>query len=217
MESIHVEQVSKAIGNCFRLGPLDLSVAPSEILGIVGPEGAGKTTLLKMLWGFIRPDAGSISIFGMRPHLNQLRLRRRVGYLSHNSRLHPEGTVKQFIDYVGAFYDGWNESHSSRLLADFAIDPNAKMQSLSRGDRQKVAIVSIASHQPAVLLLDEPTSGIDRPGRLAMFRLLRRIAKQQQVSMVISCPVSDDLDYIADSILMLKDGRAIEYASVLQQ
>src|SRR5581483_11531032 len=81
MNIIYTEQVSKTIGTGFQFGPMDLSVAPGEIVGIAGPARSGKTTLLKLLWGFIKPDAGRISVFGLCPHLNQLRLRRHAGYL----------------------------------------------------------------------------------------------------------------------------------------
>ena len=217
MDIIRAEHVSKDVGPTFRLGPLDLRVAPGETLGIAGPAGSGKTTLLKLLWGFIRPDEGCISIFGMEPHLNQLRLRRRVGYLGPNPRFHSEWTAKQFAQYLGHFYSGWNEMETIRLLSCFALDPNSKIRDLSNGDRTKVAIVSVASHRPELLLLDEPTSSTDRASRRAILRFLARLAKDRRISILITCALGDDLDYIADSVLMLKDGRAVEYASALRE
>src|SRR2546425_6976969 len=217
MEIIRAEQVSKGFDGLFRLGPLDLRVAAGEILGIVGPAGAGKTTLLRLFWGFVRPDSGRISILGMQPHLNQLQLRRHVGYLTQNPRFHSECTVKQFLQLVGHFYDGWEETYASRLLSQLDIDPQEKIRRLSSGDRIKVAIVAAASHQPALLLLDEPTSGVDLVARLDILRFLKRLARKKHVAMLVSCRLPDDLDYIADSVLMLKDGRAIEYAGSIQQ
>ncbi len=217
MEIIRAEQVSKGFDGLFRLGPLDLRVAADEILGIVGPAGAGKTTLLRLFWGFVRPDSGRISILGMQPHLNQLQVRRHVGYLTQNPRFHSECTAKQFLQFVGHFYDGWEETYAARLLSQLDIDPQEKIRKLSSGDRIKVAIVAAASHQPALLLLDEPTSGVDLLARLDILRFLRRLAREKHVAMLVSCRLPDDLDYVADSVLMLKDGRAIEYASSTQQ
>ena len=217
MEIIRAEQVSKGFDGLFRLGPLDLRVAAGEILGIVGPAGSGKTTLLRLFWGFVRPDSGRISILGMQPHLNQLQLRRHVGYLTQNPRFHSECTAKQFLQLVGHFYDGWEETYASRLLSQLDIDPQEKIRRLSSGDRIKVAIVAAASHQPALLLLDEPTSGVDLVARLDILRFLKRLARKKHVAMLVSCRLPDDLDYIADSVLMLKDGRAIEYAGSIQQ
>src|ERR1700733_878417 len=97
METIRTEQLFKSFNNVFQLGPLDLHVDPGEVLGIMGPNGAGKTTLLKLLWGFMRPDSGNISVFGLQPHLDQVKVRLRAGYLSENPRFYPDLTAKQFL------------------------------------------------------------------------------------------------------------------------
>jgi ABC-2 type transport system ATP-binding protein len=217
MDVLRAEQVSKGFGGSFRLGPLDLRVKPGEILGIVGSEGTGKTTLLKLFWGFIRPDNGRISVLGLQPHLHQLQLRRKAGYLGHPPQYQFECSAKQFLQRVGHFYDCWNEVNAIRLLTYLGVDPTAKMRDLSISDRRKVAIASVSSHQPAVLLLDEPTSGIDRLDGLAILGFLRRLAKQQQVSILLSCPIPDELHDIADRVLTLKDGRPVEYAGALQE
>lgn len=217
MEIVRAEQIFKGFEGVFRLGPLDIHVGPGEILGIAGPEGAGKTTLLKLLWGFIKPDGGHISILGLQPHLHQLQLRRKAGYLGVLPQYQLDYSAKEFIHRAGHFYDSWNERNAIRLLTHLEVQPNAQMRNLSSSDQRKVAIASIANHQPAVLLLDEPTRGIDRPGYLGILRFLKRLAKEEQVSIVMSCRTPGDLDCIADSMLMLKDGLSIEYATVFQQ
>jgi ABC-2 type transport system ATP-binding protein len=217
MDVLRAEQVSKGFGGIFRLGPLDLQVRPGEILGIAGSEGTGKTTLLKLFWGFVRPDNGHISVLGLQPHLHQLQLRRKAGYLGHPPQYQFECSAKQFMHRVGHFYDCWNEVNAIRLLKYLGVDPYAKMRDLSISDRRKVAIASVSSHQPAVLLLDEPISGINRLERVPILRFLRRLAKEQQVAILLSCPIPDDLHDIADRVLTLKDGRPAEYASALQE
>jgi ABC-2 type transport system ATP-binding protein len=212
MEIIRVESVSKTFGTAFQLGPLDLRVAAGQILGVAGPAGAGKTTLLQLLWGFMRPDHGTISIFGMPPHLNQPRLRYSVGYLPQNPVLPSCLTVKECLVFGCHFYGGWNETCGSELLSRLDIDPHSKIKSLSNGSRTKVGIVAAASHKPAILLLDEPTSGLDHDSRLALLRFLRRLGEEDRVTVVLSGRVADDLDYIAGSVLMLKEGRAVEHA-----
>ena len=212
MEIVRAEQVLKNFGSAFQLGPLDLRVTTGQILGVVGPAGAGKTTLLQLLWGFMRPDQGSISIFGMPPHLNQPRLRYSVGYVPQNPRFPSCFTVKEFLEFAGHFYGGWNKMHGSCLLGQLDIDPHSKIKNLSSAGRIKVAIVAAASHKPALLLLDEPTSALDQDSRLELLRFLRRLAAEEQAAILISCRLSDDLDYIADSILMLNDGRVVEFA-----
>jgi ABC-2 type transport system ATP-binding protein len=213
MEIIRTEQVSKRLGRTFLLGPVDLRVGPSEILGVLGPVGSGKTTLLRLLWGFIRPDQGCISIFGMQPHLNQPKLRRSVGYLAQNPRFHSDCTVKQSLQFTGRFYGGWDETYGSRLLGRVDIDPCSKIHKLSSGDQVKVAIIAACSHKPALLLLDEPISTVDHMSRREILRFLRRLAVEERVAMLLSCRLPDDLDYIADSVLMLRDGQEVKINS----
>src|SRR5262249_7420330 len=141
----------------------------------------------------------------------------RAGYLGHPPQYHFDCSAKEFLQRVAHFYDCWNEANAIRLLTLLGIPSNAKMRDLSISDRRKVAIASVASHQPAVLFLDEPASDIDRLAGLAILRFLRRVAKEQQVSILISCPIPDDIQYIADRLLMLKDGQPFEYASELQE
>src|SRR5947207_6795900 len=109
METIRTEQLSKSFKGVFQLGPLDLRVEPGEVLGIMGPNGAGKTTLLRLLWGFMRPDSGRISVFGLQPHLEQVKVRLRAGYLSEHPAFYPTFTAQEFLRFIGNFYDQWDE------------------------------------------------------------------------------------------------------------
>ena len=211
MELVHTEQLSKSFKDVFQLGPLDLRVAAGEVLGVLGPEGAGKTTLLRLVWGFMRPDQGRIFVFGMQPHLNQVNVRRRAGYLSVCPQFHSAVTARQFLKFVGNFYDGWEETHACRLLEQFGMHPDSKVEKLSQGNRIKLGLVSAVGHHPSLLILDEPTLGLDSLDRLEILHFLSRLAREQHVSILISSHISDDLDHIADSILTLNNGRVVEY------
>src|SRR5690242_17656159 len=187
MEIIRAEKVSKEFGAAFHFGPLDLRVEAGRLLGVIGPAGAGKTTLLQLLWGFMRPDHGSISIFGMRPHLDQPRLRYCVGYLPQNPRIPSCFTVNEFLEFGCHFYGGWNQTRGSRLLDQLEIDPHSKIKDLSNGGRMKVAVVAATSHKPALLLLDEPTTGLDDDSRRVFLRFVRRLVVEDSVAVVLSC------------------------------
>jgi len=212
MDTIRTEQLSKCFGCLFRLGPVDIRVRPGEILGVIGPNWAGKTTLLKLLWGFMRPDLGRILVFGLQPHVNQMRVRRRAGYVSQIAQTDSPLTAKQYLRFVSVFYNGWNEERAGRLLEQIGLNPDVKLEQLSPGGRMKLSIVSAVAHEPQLLLLDEPTSGLDSLTRFEILRFLSRLAREQQVSVVLSSNISEDLDHITDSVLMLRNGRVVEYA-----
>ncbi len=212
METIRTEQLLKTFNGVLRLGPLDLRLGPGEVLGVIGPYGSGKATLLKLFWGFMKPDHGRIFVFGMQPHLNQMSVRRRAGYLSENPQFYSVLTAKQFLRFVGNFYHGWEESYACGLLERCGVDPDLKVEKLSKGDRVKLRIASASGHHPSLLILDEPTSGLDSQIRLEVLGLLNRLAHEQNVSIVLSSHISNDLDHIADSILILENGRVVEYA-----
>jgi ABC-2 type transport system ATP-binding protein len=214
METLRTEQLSKTLQGVFKLGPLDLRVAAGEVLGVIGPHGSGKTTLLRLLWGFVRPDGGRISIFGMQPHLHQVKVRLRAGYLSENPHFHASLTARQFLRFVGKFYEGWEESRTDRLLEQFGVRPDLNIEKLSHGNRIKLSLISAMGHRPSLLILDEPTSGLDLLSRTDILRFLKNLAREENTSILLSSHISDDLDYIANSVLMLNHGRVVEYARV---
>jgi ABC-2 type transport system ATP-binding protein len=110
------------------------------------------------------------------------------------------------------FYNGWNEERASRLLEQIGLNPDVKLEQLSPGGRMKLGIVSAVAHEPRLLLLDEPTSGLDSLTRFEILRFLSRLAREQQVSVVLSSDVREDLDHITHSVLMLRNGYVVEYA-----
>jgi ABC-2 type transport system ATP-binding protein len=206
METVIAEQLFKQFNSGFRLGPLDLRVAPGEILGVMGPGGSGKTTLLRLLWGFMRPDDGNISIFGMPPHLEQVKVRLKAGYLPENRSIYSSFTPRQFLRFVGNFYPSWDEYRAETLLKQLEVDPDLPIETLAQGDLIKVNLISAVGHRPSLLILDEPTLCLDT------LWLLKFLARREKVSILLSSDISDDLDHIADSILMLNHGRTVHYA-----
>ncbi len=212
MDTVEVRQLYKNLPGRFELGPLDLRVAPGEILGVMGPDGAGKTTLLRLLWGFMRPEGGRISVFGLTPHLEQVKVRLRAGYLPANPAAYPGLTAGQFLEFIGKFYEGWNTRRIDALLLRFGIDPNMMVEKLSKGNRTKLSLIAAIGHRPALLLLDEPAARLDPLIRIEILSMVKGLAKDENVSVIATSHISDDLDNIADSIFMLNAGQVIEYA-----
>ena len=212
MDVFQLEGVTKDRGDNFTLGPMSLHLSPGEILGVMGPNGAGKTTLLRMLWGFLRPDGGRVSVFGRSPHLEQVWVRLRAGYLSEAPEFYRWMTARRFLSFIAGFYPSWEWSRADRLIEDFELDGGKKVGELSKGNRIKLGLIAAIAHRPQLLILDEPTSGLDPVIRIDILEFLHTLSRDDGAGVVMSSHVSDDLDRIADSVLMLNEGRVVEYA-----
>ncbi len=212
MDIFQLENTVKKRGDQFVLGPLDLHLEPGEILGIMGPNGAGKTTLLRLLWGFLRPDAGRVSVFGRTPHLEQVWIRLRAGYLPESLRFYDWMSVERFLSFIAGFYPSWDWGRAFELLDQFGLKTTQTIGTLSKGNRVRLGLVAAVSHRPQLLILDEPTAGLDPLVRVDILDFLKRSALGDRTGIVMSSHVSDDLDRIADSVLMLNEGKVVEYA-----
>jgi ABC-2 type transport system ATP-binding protein len=212
MDIIIAEQLLKSFKGTFQLGPFDLRVSPGEILGIMGPHGAGKTTLLRLIWGFIRPDGGRLSVFGLQPHIEQVKVRLRAGFVGENPPAYETLTARRFLQFIGNFYERWDRSRTDELLERFGLNPDIKVGQLSKGNRIKLSLISALGHSPSLLVLDEPISDLDPQVRTDILLLLKSLSREEDVSIMVSSHISDDLDLIADSVLMLHNGQIVEYA-----
>jgi len=209
MDIVKIEGLEKSHGE-FRLGPFDLRVEPGAILGILGHPGAGKTTLLRLLWGFQRPDRGRVEIFGLQPHLEQLKVRVRAGYAAEFTWYYPELTIEQFLNFIGSFYDTWDNTYVQTLLKQFRLTWWYKVNELSLQERRKLALIAAMGHRPSLLILDQPTAGLDEETRTQVLKFLRKLAREDKATLVISSHITDDLDQITDGVLTLSHGHVLE-------
>ena len=209
MDIIKIEGLEKSYGE-FHLGPFDLRVEPGAILGVLGHPGAGKTSLLRLLWGFERPDRGRVEIFGMQPHLEQLQVRLRAGYAAEFTWYYPELTIEQFLSFIGSFYETWDTDYAQTLLKQFRLTWWYKISELSLPERRQLALVAAMGHRPSLLILDQPTAGLDEETRSKVLNFLRKLAREDKATLVISSHISDDLDQITDGALILNHGHVME-------
>jgi ABC-2 type transport system ATP-binding protein len=209
MDIVKIEGLEKSYGD-FRLGPFDLRVEAGAILGILGHPGAGKTTLLRMLWGFDRPDKGRVEIFGVQPHLNQLHVRTKAGYAAEFTWYYPELTVEHFLNFIATFYDNWDEAYIRALLKQFGIQYWHQIKELSLPGRRKLAMIAAMGHHPPLLMLDQPTAGLDEGSRTSVLKFLRKLSREEKVTLVVSSHISDDLDRITDGVLVINHGHVLE-------
>ena len=213
MDIFKLEQIVKRRGDNFTLGPIDLNLVPGEILGVMGPIGAGKTTLLRILWGFLRPDEGRVLVFGRIPHLEQVWIRMRAGYITESPAFFEGMTGIRFLEFMSGFYPPWDWEHAYRLIDRFGLEVDKSVTALSRENRVKLGLIAAVTHRPRLLILDEPASGLDPVARIDFLDALRQISVQEETAVVLSSHESDDLDRIADTVLMLHNGQVVEYAA----
>jgi len=193
----------------FQLGPLDLTIEPGTVLALVGPNGAGKTTTLNCMAGLIIPDEGGTEVYGAPVHPTRTEYRRDVGYVGEESGFFQRWTVKRNLDYLAQSIPGWSRDRALRLADRIALPLNTPVSKLSRGNQTKLAIVTALAHAPRLLLLDEPTAGLDPVVRAEVLDVLWEITEDGEHAVLYSTHVLSDINRLADELVFLRDGRIV--------
>jgi ABC-2 type transport system ATP-binding protein len=191
----------------FELGPLDLVLEPGTVLVLVGPNGAGKTTTLNCMAGLMAPDAGGAEVFGAPVHPARPAYRRDVGYVGEESGFFQRWTVAKNLDYLAHYLPGWSTDGARQLAERFALPLNKAVRNLSRGNRTKLALVAALAHSPRLLLLDEPTTGLDPVVRSEVLDVLWEITEDGGHAVLYSTHVLSDISRLADELAFLRDGQ----------
>jgi ABC-2 type transport system ATP-binding protein len=193
----------------FHLGPLDLTVPAGAIYGFVGPNGSGKTTTIDLIFGMGAKDAGTIRVLGLDHERDELAMKRQVAYVSPDLSFQPWGRVHKVIAFVRGFYVTWDQEYCHRLLSSLSVDPNDRIATLSFGARIKLALVLALSWRPRVLILDEPTVGLDAISKQAVFAELLSAVGDGDRTVLISSHGLADVERFADHLGMIRDGRLL--------
>ncbi len=209
---IATEGLSKRFGRIRAVSDLTLEVGAGEIVGFLGPNGAGKTTTIRMLMGFINPSAGRCSVLGGSLR-TQHELRRRVGYLPGDFRMDPAMTGRDLFVWFGRLQGGVNRRRVDDLVERLQLDPTRTFGSLSKGNRQKVGIVQAFMHDPDVLLLDEPTTGLD-PLIQRQFLGLVHDAAERGAAALFSSHVLPEVERLATRVAIIRAGRLVTSSTV---
>ena len=193
--------------NSFTLSVPEWTVRPGEVVGLIGPNGAGKTTLLELMHGVWRPDRGSLDVLGLDPFASPVELRSQVGFASEQVTLFPL-TVAETMTFLSTYYPGrWDASHCEALMRRLGVRPEWRLGSLSKGQELAVRLVAAMAFRPRLLLLDEPTAGLDLGQRTRLFEILLELVGDDQCSVVISSHSLPDVERICDRLLVLIDGQ----------
>jgi ABC-2 type transport system ATP-binding protein len=193
----------------FTLGPLDLTVPAGAIYGFVGPNGAGKSTTLDLIFGMGGKDGGSITVLGLDHLRDEVAMKRQVGYVSPSLTYQPWMRVGKAIQFVRGFYSSWDDEYAERLLETFQLDWRDRILTLSTGAKAKLALLLALSWRPKILILDEPTLGLDAISRQHVFSELLAAVGDGDRTVVISSHGLTDLERFADHVGMIKNGRMI--------
>jgi ABC-2 type transport system ATP-binding protein len=200
--------LSKHYGPKSALSGLDWSVPQGSITALVGPNGAGKTTTVKLLLALTRPSSGELRVFGDEPARSAIALRRRIGFVPEDKTGFDGLEVSDLARYSGSFYENWNAKVFADLIADWRIDAGAAMTSLSKGTRTKVFIALALAHDPELLLLDEPTDGLDPASQEDVLRKLIDAGARGRTVVIVTHRLSE-VEAVADRIALIDDGRLL--------
>lgn len=193
----------------FTLGPVDITVPMGAIYGFVGPNGAGKTTTIDMIFGLGEKDAGEITVLGLDHKRDERAMKLKTGYVSPELNYSPWTKVSKIISFVKGFYPTWDDEYCNRLLEALRVGRNERIQTLSFGARIKLSLVLALSWRPALLVLDEPTVGLDAISKQQVFAELLAAVQGEDRAVFISSHAITDLERFADHVGMIKNGRMI--------
>jgi ABC-2 type transport system ATP-binding protein len=191
----------------FQLGPLDLTVPRGAIYALIGPNGAGKTTALDLIMGMGRSDAGEIRVFGLDHQRDSVEIKRRAGYVGPELNYQVWGKVGRAIRFVRGFYPDWDEAYCAELMKAFQLTANDRIASLSFGAKTKLSLLLALSHRPELLILDEPTTGLDAISKQQVFAELLKAVEAGERTVLISSHGLTDIERFADHVALIKDGQ----------
>jgi len=191
----------------FLLDNVSLTVPKGSIMGLIGPNGAGKTTTIKILMNMVRANSGVVKTFGMDYIEDEKAIKNRIGYVGEDQYYYGDKTVAWTGNFVSGFFDQWDKNKFQKFLTDFAISRTKKISELSKGMKVKFSLAIALSHNPDLILLDEPTAGLDPIIRREVLETLRALTVDENKSAIISSHITDDISRIADYVTFLFEGK----------
>jgi ABC-2 type transport system ATP-binding protein len=203
---IEVEGLSRSFGKKEALRDITLTVGKGQVFGLVGENGAGKTTLIRHLLGAYKAKAGSVRVFGMDPVENPVGILSRIGYLSEDRDLPLWMKVREFMAYTAAFFPDWDQEFAENLRERFGLPRETKIKALSRGEKAKAGLLVALAHRPELLLLDEPSSGLDAVARKDILGEVIRSVAEEGRTVIFSSHLLDEVERVSDHIAMIHEG-----------
>ena len=206
---VRTERLTKRYGHTIALDGLDLEIERGEVFGYLGPNGAGKSTTIGLLLGLIRPTAGAARIFDLDVWHDAPAIHRDLAYVPSEANLWPSLTGGEILQFLGAVHGSVDDAYRDTLLERFELTPDKKIRALSHGNRQKVLLIAAFASRADLLLLDEPTTGLD-PLMEQVFRACVLEARERRQTVMLSSHILSEVEAVCDRVTMLRAGRIIE-------
>lgn len=206
---IEVRSLSRNFGRKQALNNVSLSIPRGTVFGLVGENGAGKTTLLKHLLGLLKAQSGSVEVFGLDPVAKPEVVLSRIGYLSENRELADWMRIDQLMHFSSGFYPDWDHGYAAELLEMFELKADQRIKTLSRGQLARVGLLVAIAHRPELLLLDEPSSGLDPVVRRDILAAIIRTVADEGRTVLFSSHLLDEVQRVSDHVAMLHQGQLL--------
>lgn len=208
--AIHVENISKLYGTQKALDNVSFTINEGEIIGLLGPNGAGKSTLMKIITCFIPPTSGNVNVYNHNIFEHTLEIRKNIGYLPEHNPLYLEMYVREFLEFVAGIYDIENKKQRVEEMIELTgltKEANKKIGQLSKGYRQRVGIAQALIHDPKILILDEPTTGLD-PNQLEEIRqLIKNVGKKKII--MLSTHIMQEVEAVCNRVIIINSGKIV--------
>jgi ABC-2 type transport system ATP-binding protein len=213
---IEITSLTRRFGARTALDGVNLSFACGGVYGLVGANGAGKTTLIKHVLGLLRAEYGRVRVFGLDPVADPVGVLSRIGYLSEEPDLPGWMRVDELLNYSRAFYPAWDDRYAEELRMQFALEPGAKLKTLSKGQKARAGLLVALAFRPELLVLDEPSSGLDPIVRRDILGAVLRTIADDGRTVLFSSHLLDEVEQVADHVTMIKDGRIVASAPLAE-
>lgn len=206
--ALHLDGVSKRYKH-FELKNISISIPQGAVAGLIGPNGAGKTTTMRIIMGLITPDHGSVNVLGETISPNERGVKEEVGYFSDDMRLYKSESVSWHMQFVKSLFPSWDDEYAQELINRFGLIPEQSVKSLSHGQRVKMMLLLIFARRPKLLILDEPTNGLDPVAKHEVHTEIMRVVQDEERTILYSSHNTHDVEQICDSITFIDRGQVV--------
>jgi ABC-2 type transport system ATP-binding protein len=211
-----LDRVTRRFGNKIALKAVSLSLPSGAVYGLVGANGAGKTTLIKHILGLFKAESGSVRVFGLDPVTEPVSVLSQIGYLSEENDLPGWMRVDELLRYSRAFYANWDDRYAEELRARFELASSAKIKDLSKGQKSRAGLIVALAYRPRLLVLDEPSSGLDPIVRRDILGAIMRTIADEGRTVLFSSHLLDEVEQVADHVTMIRDGTILMSAPLAE-